>query len=560
MQDWKKVSLSKEEEEIVAGESVVCSDESFKRSLVGKLWTEDHFNVRIFKQVISQDWSLKNQIEIQDLSKNLFLFRFATKRDLETVLKNGLWSFDRNLVVLKRISGEEQPSDLEIFSADFWARIYDLPLKLRSDAMAEKLGNTIGKFVEVDIKEGHRLGKFLRLKTTVDLRKPLKRGTVINFQGKKLQVFFKKRTPIWLMAESFPLPKVSSDIKKEQSPSSCNKSLFSETSTSKGESKESSAKGLEIEVVSEIRKGKSSNNKEDNAPPLPDKAQYEVDEMERIRNRCGFSSCILVACSGSGRDRAGGLSCGRTRDRGDDWFLSCIYGHPEENNKWRTWELIKQTHDQVGHKWLCIGDLNDMLQVDDKKGGLVRSQSQLGIGTQTVEACGLNDMGFEGYPFTWTNGRQRSKNVQCRLDKALGTKDFLNRFSPWKVSHLQRYGSDHAAILIQLEHHDCGKKKRVHLFRFKDVWTKDKRCEEEVRQVWNGVGSRCTNKVIAMKSLDQIRDFLAQAHKLKTSLLKHTSLRLPCSSHTRQETSLLLHSAEDFFALITKIETYLLLH
>ncbi|MCI02340.1 hypothetical protein A2U01_0023372, partial [Trifolium medium] len=128
--------------------------------------------------------------------------------------------------------------------------------------------------------------------------------------------------------------------------------------------------------------------------------RLKVDEMERIRSRCGFSSCLSVACSGSGRDRAGGLS------------------------------LLWQ--DQVGHKWLCIGDLNDTLQADDKKGGLLRSQSQLGIGRQTVVACGLNDMGFEGYPFTWTNGRQGSENVQCRLDRALGTEDFLNRFSPWK--------------------------------------------------------------------------------------------------------------------------------
>jgi hypothetical protein len=49
-----------------------------------------------------------------------------------------------------------------------------------------------------------------------------------------------------------------------------------------------------------------------------------------------------------------------------------------------------------------------------------------------------------------------------------------------------------------------GKKKRVHLFRFEEVWTKDKKCEDEVRQMWNGAGSCCTNKVNAMKSLDTV--------------------------------------------------------
>ncbi|MCI83520.1 hypothetical protein A2U01_0104796, partial [Trifolium medium] len=38
-------------------------------------------------------------------------------------------------------------------SGEFWTRIYDLPLKLRSDEMARKLGDVLGKFVEVDSKE-----------------------------------------------------------------------------------------------------------------------------------------------------------------------------------------------------------------------------------------------------------------------------------------------------------------------------------------------------------------------------------------------------------------------
>jgi len=73
-------------------------------------------------------------------------------------------------------------------SGDFWARVYDLPLKLIYDVMAMKLGNNLGTFMEVDNKEGNRMGKFLRLKATVDLRKPLKQGTMVKYQGKDLQI------------------------------------------------------------------------------------------------------------------------------------------------------------------------------------------------------------------------------------------------------------------------------------------------------------------------------------------------------------------------------------
>ncbi|KAK2436130.1 Ta11 non-LTR retrotransposon [Trifolium repens] len=283
MEGWKKVDLFKDEEEGFAIEDdEILEDDTFKRSLVGKLWTTNPFNARIFKQVIVQAWRLKNPVEVQELNKNLFLFKFSTKRDAEGVLKNDPWSFDRNLVLLERISAEEQPSNLEMFSGDFWARVYDLPLKLRTDVVAAKLGGTIGKFVEVDSKDRNRMGKFLRIKTTVDLRKPLKRGTVITYQGKNLRVYFKyERLPTfcyacgkighqikdcetldgnedtdfdeidekdcpfgpWLRAS--PLPKFSGELKKEQTSGSCSRNLFAEESNSKDTGKETALKEVE---------------------------------------------------------------------------------------------------------------------------------------------------------------------------------------------------------------------------------------------------------------------------------------------------------------------------
>ncbi|PNX56720.1 hypothetical protein L195_g058346 [Trifolium pratense] len=57
--------------------------------------------------------------------------------------------------------------------------------------MAKKLGNIIGQFEETDPVERNRTGRFLRLKVSIDLTKPLKRGTVIKYQDRSLKVFFK---------------------------------------------------------------------------------------------------------------------------------------------------------------------------------------------------------------------------------------------------------------------------------------------------------------------------------------------------------------------------------
>ncbi|KAK2376763.1 hypothetical protein QL285_077521 [Trifolium repens] len=77
--------------------------------------------------------------------------------------------------------------------------------------------------------------------------------------------------------------------------------------------------------------------------------RLKEDEMERIKFKCGFNSGISVACTGSGRERSGGIalfwndqvtistisysvnhilcSCA-DGDGGANWFLSGVYGFP----------------------------------------------------------------------------------------------------------------------------------------------------------------------------------------------------------------------------------------
>jgi hypothetical protein len=231
--------------------------------------------------------------------------------------------------------------------------------------------------------------------------------------------------------------------------------------------------------------------------------RLKVTEIENIRSKLGFKNCLAVDCHGFGRERAGGLALmwlehlsvnissyslnhihGRCDDEesGQSWGLTGIYGFPEEHNKRKTWHLIKSLARQNQRQWLCCGDFNDILDSHEKQGGNARSQSQPSIGRQTVADCSLIDLGFEGYPFTWSNGRGERENVQCRLDRAMGNAEFVNRFSPIKVNHLPRFGSDHAAVVICLEcPNPSATRRRRRLFRFEESWTKEAQCEELIR-------------------------------------------------------------------------------
>lgn len=56
--------------------------------------------------------------------------------------------------------------------------------------MARKIGSILGTFEEIVSKYVHRNRHFLRIKVMVDLKQPLKRGTMVQYKGKGYQPFF----------------------------------------------------------------------------------------------------------------------------------------------------------------------------------------------------------------------------------------------------------------------------------------------------------------------------------------------------------------------------------
>lgn len=224
------------------------------------------------------------------------------------------------------------------------------------------------------------------------------------------------------------------------------------------------------------------------------------------------------------------LGKGENVDDGSQWFFAGMYGFPEEPNKKKTQDLMKSLSGVTNGSWLCFGDLNDVLAAQEKKGGNPRTFDQLNMGRCTMEECGLLDLGFSGYLFTWSNGRKGPDQIQCRLDRAMATKGFINTFSPIQVSHLPRFGSDHSALKICLEfqgHHS--RKEKHHIFRFEECWAKDDRCEDMIKKLWQENSLHCEAKLQALRSLDEgfkeYRTSEVRRNILKTeALLKDESL------------------------------------
>lgn len=55
--------------------------------------------------------------------------------------------------------------------------------------------------------------------------------------------------------------------------------------------------------------------------------------------------------------------------------------------------------------WMVGGDFNDILNKEEKLGGLEFTQMEAVDFAQCINNCGLNEVHFSGSKFTWRNGR-----------------------------------------------------------------------------------------------------------------------------------------------------------
>ncbi|KAK2661255.1 hypothetical protein Ddye_007788 [Dipteronia dyeriana] len=105
------------------------------------------------------------------------------------------------------------------------------------------------------------------------------------------------------------------------------------------------------------------------------------------------------------------------RDRGLWWRFTGFYGKPEHYQWKHSWTLLRRIAGMSNLPWICIGDFNEILWDNEKMGGCPKSWRKLAEFREALENCSLEDMGFAGPNFTWSNKKEGSASVLERLDR-----------------------------------------------------------------------------------------------------------------------------------------------
>ncbi|GAU51865.1 hypothetical protein TSUD_416490 [Trifolium subterraneum] len=149
----------------------------------------------------------------------------------------------------------------------------------------------------------------------------------------------------------------------------------------------------------------------------------------------------------------------------NQWRGTGIYGYPQHHNKHLTYNPIDNTITT-----------------------LFRS---------TLNSCDLQDLGYKGDIYTWINKQQGNQLIKERLDRFLGNSEWMRMFPNFSNTHLLRYKSDHAPILLDFNTHAAqnNPKRRPKPKRYEQIWTRDESHYHIVKNQWRKNRGSVTHKI-----------------------------------------------------------------
>ncbi|KAL8097407.1 hypothetical protein AgCh_030511 [Apium graveolens] len=96
--------------------------------------------------------------------------------DMQWVLSGGPWSFDGAMLVISTIDKGVDPLEVPLFDLPIWIQLHGLPNGFMTEAADKQLGDFFGSFLLYDPNNNSSIWReCMRIKTSIDVRKPLKR-------------------------------------------------------------------------------------------------------------------------------------------------------------------------------------------------------------------------------------------------------------------------------------------------------------------------------------------------------------------------------------------------
>ena len=196
---WANLTLNTKETDAVDLEPHDVELDNSK-VLVVKFFTKRRPNMEAITRTLRSMWRSGGAFEIRELGSNTALLLFEDEADVQRILLQGPWTFDKYLIGVFRPGNDVAVEDAIFDRASFWVQIHGLPIRRMNKVTAEAIGQTLGIVESVDqSSSGDCRGRCIRVRINIDISQPLCRGRMVNMGGSKPEwiSFQYERLPIF---------------------------------------------------------------------------------------------------------------------------------------------------------------------------------------------------------------------------------------------------------------------------------------------------------------------------------------------------------------------------
>ncbi|KAL0009244.1 hypothetical protein SO802_010746 [Lithocarpus litseifolius] len=140
--------------------------------IAAKFFTRRALNMEAIASTFQPLWRSKNGFKVKNMGNHIVLFIFDNKLEVENILENEPWSFDKHLMVLQRYDKDTLVEDLQFNQTSFCVQVHGIPVRFMNQKVAEGICNKAGTVIKKSEAEGEG-GSFMRVRVRVDITIPL---------------------------------------------------------------------------------------------------------------------------------------------------------------------------------------------------------------------------------------------------------------------------------------------------------------------------------------------------------------------------------------------------
>lgn len=161
------------------------------------------------------------------------------------------------------------------------------------------------------------------------------------------------------------------------------------------------------------------------------------------------------------------------------------------------WDEMSLLAQECSLPWFTIGDFNDVISPNEKKGGNLLSSSSSSCLANGLQECNLIDIGFKGNPFTWNNKRLGDANIQERLNRAVANERWINLYPQAVLRHVLALKSNHRPLLLETNPINISGPKP---FIFLSLWLEYPHCKNIVSNSWKPFVPGSAQQILVTKT------------------------------------------------------------